>query len=178
MLLCHVILSYSYRVCYTTKFKNNNCTLRNRKFELIDATLIGKTTVYDIKTPTEDGGVYPDKTLCTYSLPPRQFNHEYFFLYPTPLDIEESIIPFRCLDSLLYEHTVKGMSTKRTLICGNHVPKSGYVMSDIISMTFRSNNKVKHKGANFFVLESAIEVYCVVYLMPVWWNIVDASVTG
>jgi len=119
---------------------------------------MNETTVYNIITPTQRGGVYPDNTLCTYSLPPRRFNHEFFYLYISPLDIEESITPFRCLDSLQYEHTVKGMPMKRILTCGNHIPMSGYVMSDIISMTFRSNNEVKRKGANFFVLENAIEV--------------------
>jgi len=127
---------------------------------------MGKTTAYNIVTPTRRSGVYPDNTLCTYSLPPRQFNHKFFFLYISPLDIEESTTQFRCLDSLQYEHTVKGMPTKRILICGNHIPMSGYVTSDRISITFRSNNEVKQTGANFFVLDNAIEVGVVyLYLM-------------
>ena len=164
------MLLYSYRVCYTTRFRSNNCKLRSRsrKFQPIHATDIGNTTVYNIITPIVDGDVYPDNTLCTYSLPPRQFNHQYFYLYPTPMDIEESTTPYRCLDSLQYEHNATGMSTKRTLICGNHLPKSGYVMSDTISLTFRSNNAVKHKGANFLLFDDVIEVilcYCMLCMV-------------
>ena len=127
-------------------------------FQSIDATIMNKTTMYNIKTPIQLGDVYPDNTLCTYSLPPRRFNHNFFYLYASLLDIEESITPFRCLDSLQYEHTVKGMPTKRILTCGNYLPMSGYVLSDIIAMTFRSNNEVKRKGADFFVVDNAIEV--------------------
>jgi len=109
-------------------------------------------------TPTESrAAVYPDNMLCTYSLPPRKFNHLYFYEYDTQLEIEESSSQFRCLDSLQYNHTLAGLS-RNQILCGHVTPKSEYVMSDTISLTFRSNNIVQQTGAEFLIIEEFIQV--------------------
>ena len=79
------------------------------------------------------------------------------YLYPTLPDIEESTTPLRCLDSLQYEHCLNGASPQHIITCDSHMLQGRYVLGDI-SMAFRSNSDVQHKGADFFALEDSIEV--------------------
>ena len=156
------MLPYSYRVCYDLEFNNNKCQIQRRSsdFQTIHASLIGSSvTSYHILTPDDGGGgiFYPNNKLCTYSFPPRQFNHLYIYLYHIPPDIEESTTPLRCLDSLQYEHCLNGASPQHIITCDSHMLQGRYVLGDI-SMAFRSNSDVQHKGADFFALEHSIEV--------------------
>lgn len=117
---------------------------------------------YEIKIPTKRNS-YSNNLLCSYSLPPPEGYYTYLFPDTAPYSIEQSSTSAcRCLDSLLYEHTEEGITPikKEVLSCGDAIDKrlDGKMLTSNISITFRSNGKVKKSGATFLIYENSATV--------------------
>ena len=116
---------------------------------------------YRIQTPKDDSGKYKNNQLCTYNLPQPKKEHVYIYLFPddSPPSIEKSNNEkSRCLDSLQFEHIIKGHAESSgipVITCGDEIDKridGRQVISDI-TITFRSNEKVRKSGADFLILK-------------------------
>ena len=120
---------------------------------------------YNIRTPNYGIGNYNKNQLCTYKFPQPHWEHVYVYLFDedSPPSIEKSTTSnFRCLDSLQFDHAENPDIS--LIACGDEYDDykridGCHVMSNI-TITFRSNEKVQKRGANFFILEYTAGVCC------------------
>ena len=113
---------------------------------------------YRIQTPKDHNGNYYNNQLCTYNFPSPQSEHvyQYSFSKDSPPSIEKSTTSnLRCLDSLQFEHHAE--SSGEPIICGDKIDDykqiDGHCTISNITITFRSNEKVQKRGADFLILE-------------------------
>jgi len=157
---------YSFEVCYKIKItgsdSNEKCNLENKDKEPRVLEKGSGRFTYEIKIP-RDGGKYPNNQLCTFSFPPPQSWHVYMYTFEEgQYNIEQSSsIDCRCPDSLVFEHTeVNDTSPVSILSCGDQIDSrlDGKELKDSITITFRSNEKVRKHGTHFFISEYSLKV--------------------
>ena len=162
----------SYRACYPicdTGEKPDSCECK-RQLPLSKEQVIPlqkQIGLYEIQTPKETDGYYPDYTICTYSLMTRKFNHQFSYIFSTiPFDFEKSeTIPGACDDCMEFEHRDTETRKDIKLIqCGKRVDrrlnKGGGTLSNI-ELTFKSDPPTPgahFSGADFYLAESAVSV--------------------
>ena len=117
-------------------------------------------TSYKIRTPNYDITDYNNNRMCIYNFPPPQHKeHLYINLFNKPPSIK-STTNFECLDSLQFDHH----GENSIITCGdefdNYTGIHGHQVISNITITFRSNQRVKKRGADFFVVEYFAGVCC------------------
>ncbi|XP_065892788.1 collagen alpha-1(IV) chain-like [Dysidea avara] len=180
----------NYRACYKYRITNNNkCRIESPlSFKEVVQLIPGYendhgTMLFDIGTPVDAEGKYPDDTVCFYIIGNRNrgFVYQYFQVVDQELqghlDIKEeidnnsriskkSVTGGNCQD--FFEFREKQLDKKTTLnqlvTCGNVTDPRIQVAVDIASaltLIFRSDDKTPHNGIRLLVMEISTDSYSV-----------------
>ena len=147
--------------------------------------LVKMSDIYEIQTPIKPGpgDFYHDYTICTYSLIPRERNHQFSYIFGVLFDFEESkTIKGACDDCMEFEHhDTKAGKRVKSIQCGQKVDdrlnKGGGLVSNI-EITFKSDPLTPgadHRGAIFFIADNAVNVSLYMYVATVTKHKCDQS---
>jgi len=116
---------------------------------------------YDIQTPYDVGGVYPNNQYCSYSLQDRQPGYQYSYIYLGSPQIEAHIAgnSKSCYDCMEYDHTDEYGSSSKLVTCGNDIDdRLNYGAGTIsnVAFTFKSDSSNGLQGVAFYLFESLV----------------------